>query len=89
MGCVDQIFAVRQICNKYLGVNRKVYIAFIDLEKAYDRIDWNKRCQVLRIYFMGENFLKAVQSIYSESRACVKGESGMNKWSGVEVDLNM
>ena len=32
---------------------------------------------------------KAVQCFYSESRACVEGESGMSKWFGVEVDLNM
>ena len=31
--------------------------------------------------------LKAVQSFYSESRACVKGESGKSKWFGVEVGL--
>ena len=40
-GCVDQIFVVRQICDKYLGVNREIYMAFMDLEKAYDRIDSN------------------------------------------------
>ena len=40
-GCVDQIFAVRQLCDKYLGVNKEVYMAFMDLEKAYDKIDRN------------------------------------------------
>ena len=33
-GCTDQIFIVRQICEKYLG--KDVYFAFLDLEKAYD-----------------------------------------------------
>ena len=37
--CVDQVFAVRQLCEKYLGVNKEVYMAFMDLEKAYDRVD--------------------------------------------------
>ena len=39
-GCVDQIFAVRQLCEKYLRVSKKVYMAFMNLKKAYDRIDW-------------------------------------------------
>ena len=35
---MDQIFAVRQLCGKYFGINREVYMAFMDLEKEYDRI---------------------------------------------------
>ena len=31
--------------------------------------------------------LKVVQSFYSESRSCVKGESGMSEWCSVEVGL--
>ncbi len=37
-GCVDQIFVVRQLCEKYLAKG-KVFWAFMDLEKAYDRTD--------------------------------------------------
>ena len=59
---MDQIFAVRQLCEKYLGVNKEVYMAFMDLEKVYDTIDRNALWQVLRIYGVGGNLLKAVQS---------------------------
>ena len=50
--CIDQIFAVWKICEKYLTVNwaREVCMAFMDLEKAYDRIDRNALLQVRRIY---------------------------------------
>ena len=30
-GCTDQIFIVRQICEKYLGKGKDVYFAFLDL----------------------------------------------------------
>ena len=37
--CIDQVFAVRQVCEKYLG-NESMHIwAFMDLEKTYDAID--------------------------------------------------
>ena len=36
-GCTDQIFIVRQICEKHLGTGKDVYFAFLDLEKAYDK----------------------------------------------------
>ena len=38
-GCTNQIFIVRQICEKYLGKVKDVYFAFLDLGKAYDRVD--------------------------------------------------
>ena len=36
---VDQVFTVRNLCKNYLGVNKEVYIAFMVLEKAYDKVD--------------------------------------------------
>ncbi len=39
-GCVDQIFAVKILVEKYyLEKDRKLFAAFMDLEKAYDRVD--------------------------------------------------
>ena len=38
-GCTDQIFIVRQICEKYLAKGKDKYFVFLDLEKAYDRVD--------------------------------------------------
>ena len=34
-GCMDQVFAVRQVCEKYLANGKDVFCAFMDLEKAY------------------------------------------------------
>ena len=39
--------------------------------KAYDTIDLNGMWQMLRVYGVGLKFLKAVQSFYVDSRACV------------------
>ena len=39
MGCMDQVFSVRQVCEKYLANRKDVFWAFMDLEKAYDTID--------------------------------------------------
>ena len=34
-GCIDQIFVIRQLMEKYLEKDKKMYAAFIDMEKAY------------------------------------------------------
>ena len=37
-GTTDAIFVVRQLQEKYLAANKILYMAFIDLEKAFDPI---------------------------------------------------
>ncbi len=37
--CVDQIFAMKRLVEGYLGKGKKLYASFMDLEKAYDRVD--------------------------------------------------
>ena len=48
--CADQIFVLRQVCEKMKEKKRKVWVAFMDLEKAYDRVDREAMWQVMRIY---------------------------------------
>ena len=38
-GCMDQVFAVRQVCEKYQANGKDVFWAFVDLENTYDTID--------------------------------------------------
>ena len=67
-GCTDQVFAIRQVCEKYLANGKDVFWAFMDLEKAYDTIDPHGMWQMPRVYGVGGKLLKAVQSFYVDSR---------------------
>ena len=44
-----QVFAVRQVCEKYLAKGKDVLWAFMDLEKASDTIDRHDMWQMLRV----------------------------------------
>ena len=37
-GTTDAIFILRQVQEKYLARNKHIYSAFVDLEKAFDRV---------------------------------------------------
>ena len=65
------MFTVWQVCEKYLANGQDVFLAFVDLEKAYDTIDRHGMLQMLRVYGVGAKLLKEVQSFYIVSRACV------------------
>ena len=86
-GCTDQTFAVRQICEKYVRKGRDVYFAFLDLEKAYDRVDREAMWNVLRLYGVGGKLLKAVKSLYVGSKACVRVGNELSDWFEVRVGL--
>ena len=55
-GCMNQVFAVRQVCEKYID----------------DIIDRHGMWQMLRVYGVGRKFIKAVQSFYIDSWTCLQ-----------------
>ena len=86
-GCVDQVFVVRQVCEKYLAKGKDVFWAFMDLEKAYDRVDREALWSVLGMYGVGGRLLKAVKSLYENSRACVRVGNEVSDWFNVGVGV--
>ena len=46
---MDQEFAVRQVCEKYLANGKDAFWAFMDLEMAYDTIARHGMWQMLRV----------------------------------------
>ncbi len=67
------------ICNEEVsgGVlakkNKKLYTAFMDLEKAYDRVGREALWSVLYIYIVGGQLLTGIQAFYREVNACLRG----------------
>ena len=51
---------------------KNLYVGFIDLEKAYDRVHMEALWQVLRMYDVGGKLLSGIKSMYVDSLACVR-----------------
>ncbi len=71
-GCIDQIFVMKKVVEEYLGKDKKLYVACMDLEKAYDRVDREALWSVLKIYSVGRQLLKGIQAFHREANACVR-----------------
>ena len=84
---MDQVLALRQMCEKYLTNGRDLFWAFMDLEKAYYTIYRHGLWQMLRVYGVGGKLLQAVQSFYIDSWACVRVGNDMSKWFPVNLGL--
>ena len=68
-GTTDTIFILRHIQEKYIGKNRNLYFAFVDLEKAFDRVPRNVLWWEVGIQ---EWIVCVVQIMYQNARSCVR-----------------
>ena len=66
---------------------KRVYVAFMDLEKAYDRVDRDAMWQVMRIYGLGGRVLEGIKSFYEQGRACVRVGSELSESFEVKMGL--
>ncbi len=51
------------VVEKILAKGKKLYAACMDLEKAYDRVDWLALWDVLKIYGVRGKLLSAIKSL--------------------------
>ena len=70
-GTTDAIFVVRQLQEKYIAANKRLYMAFVDLEKAFDRVPRKVMCRALRKLGMEEWIVRLVQGMYANARSHV------------------
>ena len=71
-GTTDAIFVVRQMQERYREKNKELYFAFIDLEKAFDRVPRDIMRWALRKAGVEEWLVQAVMSLYRNPRTCIK-----------------
>ena len=62
-GCVDQIFTLKQIGVKAQEKKCRVYVGYMDLKKAYDRVKREAPWQVLRMYDVGGKLINGIKSV--------------------------
>ena len=78
-GCRDQIFVMRQLAEKTIEKDGKMYAAFIDLEKAYDKVWREDMWRTLATYGVSGRLLRAVKALYENSKARVRVEDELTE----------
>ena len=71
-GTTDAIFVVRQLQEKYLAANKRLYMASVDLEKASDRLPRRVIWWALRNLGVEEWIVRLVQGMYANVRSRVR-----------------
>lgn len=71
-GCVDMIFAARQLTKKSREHNSPLFILFVDLKKAYDSVPRRALCSVLEKYGVPPVMLSLIRSLHDGMKAVVR-----------------
>ena len=86
-GTTDAIFVVRQLQEKYLAANKRLYVAFVDLEKAFDRVSRKVIRWVQRKLGVEERIVRLVQGMYENARSRVHVGEGYSDEFEVKVGV--
>ena len=87
-GTVDALFIVRMLQEKYAKKKKKLYMCFVDLEKAFDRvprkvIEWS-----LRKKGVEERLVKVIMNMYLEAKTKVRVGSTLSSAFDVGVGVH-
>ena len=86
-GTTDAIFVVRQLQEKYLAANKRLYMAFVDLE-AFDRGPRKVIWWALRKLGVEEWIVPLVQGMYANARSRVRVGEGYSEEFEVKVGVH-
>ena len=87
-GTTDAIYVIRQLQEKYLAANKRLYMAFVDLEKAFDRVPRKAIWWALRKLGVDEWIVRVVQGMYSNARSRVLVGEGFSEEFEVKVGFH-
>ena len=87
-GTTDGIFIVRQLQEKHLAANKPLYMAFVNLEKASDRVPRDVIWWAMRKLGINEWLVSLVQPMYKGMRSRVRVGDGYSEEFGVGVGVH-
>ena len=82
------IFIVRQLQEKYLARNEELWMAFVDLEKAFDRVPREVVWWALRCLGVDEWIVSVIKAMYEDATTTVRVNGRESKAFSVRVGVH-
>jgi len=82
------IFIVRQLQEKYLAMNKDQWMAFVDLEKAFDRVPREVVWWALRELGVDEWIVSVIKDMHEDAITAVNINGSVSRGFCVNVDVH-
>ncbi len=83
-GCIDQIFALRNIIEQCLEWNVPLYINFIDFKKAFDSVHRETLWKILHSYGVPPKIVTLIKMFYDHFECSIILDNTISEWFTVE-----
>ena len=87
-GTTNAIFILRQVHEKYLSKHKDLCFAFVDLEKAFDRVPRKVLWWALRKVGVDEWLIRTIQAMYTNAKSSVRINGQFSSWFDVQVGVH-
>ncbi len=77
IGC--NIRLIEDVIHYYDMYNEEGLLLMLDFQKAFDSLEWNFIYKALKMFNIGDSFIKWIQTLYSEPVACVKNNGYLSR----------
>ena len=84
----DAIFAARQLVERYTEKKTPLHLAFLDLEKAFDRTPHDAIEAALRAHRVPEKLIDTVRMMYRNPKSAVRCVAGMSREFPIRVGVH-
>ena len=71
-GTRDAIAALRVLAERSIEHNKKLYVCYVDYEKAFDRVNWVKMMEILRDIGVDWRDRRLIKNLYMQQTASVR-----------------
>ncbi|XP_006813953.1 uncharacterized protein LOC102807557, partial [Saccoglossus kowalevskii] len=87
-GTIDAVFILRRMQEEYRAKGKKLYMCFVDLEKAFDRVPRKVMEWAMRKRGIPEAMVRAVMSLYEGAKTRVRVGSELSEEFEVKVGVH-
>ena len=87
-GTIDALFLVRRLQEEHQVEDKRMYMCFVDLEKAFDRVPRKVMEWAMRKKGLPEILVKAVMSLYEGAETKVRVGSSLSEEFSVKVGVH-
>ncbi|KAK6757113.1 hypothetical protein RB195_015124 [Necator americanus] len=85
---IDAIHAVRILLEKHREKNRSVHLAFLDLEKAFDRVSHELLWMSMRSHRVPDEYVRWTKLLYAKPTSAVRCAAGTSRPFPVQVGIH-
>lgn len=85
--CTDAIFTLKQLAEKAIEYDQNLCVAFIDQEKAFDRVNREQLWKTLKTYGVQQHLINICKSLYENSCCTVRTATGYTSYFKIRTGV--